>query len=109
MDALQVNQANGAWILPSCISIQCGDFLTKCLKYKSEKRADFEELLMHTFLTEDTEFLDRRGYDPTKYRRSIELNINVSQNIVQNYQNELERAIRLNLKRMKAEKEVEEA
>ena len=64
---------------------------------------------MHTFLTEDTEFLDRRGYDPTKYRRSIELNINVSQNIVQNYQNELERAIRLNLKRMKAEKEVEEA
>ena len=48
----------------------------------------------HPFLIEDNEFLERRGYDPTKYRRSIELNINVSQNIVENHLSELTKAIR---------------
>ena len=57
----------------------------------------------HPFLIEDNEFLERRGYDPTKYRRSIELNINVSQNIVENHQSELIKAIRLNIARSRAQ------
>jgi serine/threonine protein kinase len=102
-EKLIVNQERGAWKLPSSISIHCGDFLTKCLKYKSEKRADWNELLEHSFLIEDTEFLERRGYDPTKYRQSIMLNINTSQNIVKNHEDELIKAIRFNLANAKAE------
>ena len=103
MEALQKNQEVGKWKLPSNISTKCGDFLTKCLKYQSEKRADFQELLNHPFLMEDDEFLNRIGYDPTKYRMSMEMNINVSQNVIKHQESELMKAIRFNIEQRKAE------
>lgn len=58
---------------------------------------------MHPFLIDDDEFLNRIGYDPTKYRMSMEMNINVSQNVMRHQESELMKAIRFNIKRHEAE------
>lgn len=102
--SLKSKQAIGTWKLPSSMSAKCGDFLTKCLKYDSEKRAEFEELLKHPFLVEDNEFLDRIGYDPAKFRKSMDMNCKMSQNVIKQQETELAKAIRYNLEKMRAEK-----
>lgn len=52
---------------------------------------------------DDDEFLNRIGYDPTKYRMSMEMNIKVSQNVMKHQESELMKAIRFNIKRHEAE------
>ena len=51
-NCLLLSYENGSYKIPSGLSVNCADFLAKCLKFNSEIRADWTQLLDHPFLSD---------------------------------------------------------
>ena len=56
MDDLKQNHAQGVYKVPSHIKVSasCLDFLNSCLRFESEKRKSWDELLEHPFMLTST-------------------------------------------------------